>query len=76
MAETGIRSAWRRSQQRFIEAGGERFNEHDIRKTVATRSNSLEEARKVLGHQDTKTTAKFYRIGPERVGVLRTNEEG
>ena len=49
----------------------EKFNEHDIRKTVANEAESLEEAQKLLGHKDARTTAQVYRIGAQRVDVLK-----
>ena len=56
--------------KRFEAKGGERFNEHDIRKTVANAAETLEDARKLLRHQEAKTTARVYRVGREKVSVL------
>ena len=56
--------------KRFVETGGVRFNEHDIRETMANRAKTLEAARKLLRHQETKTTARIYRVGREDVEVL------
>ena len=57
--------------KRYIKSGGDKFNEHDIRKTVANEASNLEHAQKLLGHQDSQTTATTYRIGrPEIVKVL------
>lgn len=68
---TAFRSAWRRAMARFVEADGERFNEHDIRKTVATGADTMEQAQALLGHQDQKTTARVYRIGAQKVEALK-----
>lgn len=70
LSSSGFRSSWRRAQQRYIKKGGTRFNEHDIRKTVAMQAESLEEAQRLLGHQEPKTTAQVYRIGTVEVEVL------
>ncbi len=70
MSASGLRSKWQRAMRKFEKCGGEKFNEHDIRKTVANAAESLEEARRLLRHQEAKTTARIYRIGTERVSVL------
>ena len=66
---TGLKSAWRRAMAVYVVKGGEEFHEHDIRKTVATMADSLERAQKLLGHQDARTTAQVYRVGPVKVEV-------
>ncbi len=71
MSASGFRSMWGRAMKKFQGADGEKFNEHDIRKTVANAADSLEEARQLLRHQEAKTTARIYRIGIERVEVLK-----
>jgi integrase len=70
MTATGFRSMWARAMRKFVDAGGERFNEHDIRKLVATAAATVEQAQKLLGHQEQKTTSRIYRIGPQSVEVL------
>ena len=67
---TGFRSMWRRAMVRYTSKGGIRFNEHDIRKTVAMQAKTLDEAQRLLGHQESKTTARVYRIGSVEVEVL------
>lgn len=68
---SGFKSAWRRAMARYVAEGGERFNEHDIRKLVASEAATLEHAQKLLGHQTAKVTAAVYRLGPEDVEVLK-----
>ncbi len=67
---TGFRSMWRRAMDKFEEAGGERFNEHDIRAMVASEAKTLEHAQALLGHQDSRVTRRVYRRKAERVKVL------
>ena len=75
-SKSGFAYLWRRSIDRFIKKGGIKFNEHDIRKTVANEADNLEHAQRLLGHQDAKTTSSAYRIGrPETVRVLINSEK-
>ena len=61
---------------RFMKAGGKKFNEHDIRKTVANEASNLEHAQRLLGHQDSKTTSSTYRIGrPQKVEILNLDSQ-
>lgn len=69
MTATGLKSAWRRAMAGYASSGGVLFHEHDIRKTVATAADTLERAQKLLGHQDARTTAQVYRVGPVKVEV-------
>jgi len=54
----GFRSIWHRTMSKFIEHGGERFTEHDLRAKVASDSESLESAANRLGHQQQSTTKR------------------
>jgi len=45
----------------------ERFTEHDLRAKVGSDAASLEKARAMLQHADSRTTARVYRRRPERV---------
>ena len=47
---SGFASLWREAMDRVIEEGGIKFNEHDIRKTVAHEADNLEQAQRLLGH--------------------------
>ena len=67
---TGFNSMWQRAMRKFVEAGGERFNEHDIRKLVANEAESLLHAQRLLGHTSPKVTAQVYRIKPTDAEVL------
>lgn len=44
-----------------------RFTEHDLRAKVASDADSLEKARALLQHADSRTTHAIYRRKPERV---------
>jgi integrase len=45
----------------------ERFTEHDLRAKVGSDAVSLERARALLQHADSRTTERVYRRKPERV---------
>lgn len=49
----------------------ERFTEHDLRAKVGSDAESLERARALLAHADSRMTQKAYRRLPERVKPLR-----
>tara|TARA_S200002703_G_scaffold1223_2_gene2054 strand:- start:187 stop:1179 length:993 start_codon:yes stop_codon:yes gene_type:complete len=70
MTSTGLKSAWRRAMQKYVDQGGERFNEHDIRKYVADAADTLQHAQQLLGHTSAKVTAAVYRQRPQDVEVL------
>ena len=61
MTASGLKSEWSRTMKRYEEDGGERFNEHDIRSHVADRVDDVERAAELLGHVDSRTTARVYR---------------
>lgn len=67
---SGFKSSWRRAMKKFVDQGGEKFNEHDIRKFVANKAETLEHAQCLLGHQDPRITAQIYRTGRQVVRVL------
>ena len=48
-----------------------RFTEHDIRAKCASDAESLEHARALMAHADSRTTDTIYRRKPERVKPLR-----
>ncbi|GAB3628075.1 integrase [Pandoraea terrae] len=48
------------------------FNEHDIRAKVASDAESVEHARALLSHADSKTTERVYRRKAERVNPLKS----
>lgn len=65
----GFDSIWQRFMDRVMVETKvrRRFTEHDIRAKVGSDAESLEKARALLQHADSKTTRKFYRRKPERV---------
>jgi integrase len=50
----GFDSLWQRFMRKVVAAGGERFQERDLRAKVASESASLLEASERLGHADPK----------------------
>ncbi len=48
-----------------------RFTEHDLRGKVGSDAESLERARQLLGHADSKITERVYRRKPELIRPLR-----
>jgi integrase len=75
--ETGQASGWDSMWQRYISRLleetkiVERFTEHDLRGKVGSDAESLERARQLLGHADSKITERVYRRKPEIVRPLR-----
>lgn len=74
---TGQSSGWKSMWQRFMERVisetkvKEHFTEHDLRAKVASDATSLEHARALLAHADSRTTEKFYRRKAEVVNPMR-----
>lgn len=70
---TGWNSMWQRFMDRvLIETKvTEPFTETDLRAKCASDANSLEHARALLSHVDSRTTNKVYRRKPERVTPVR-----
>jgi integrase len=75
--EAGDASGWNSMWQRFMDRLlketkiKERFTEHDLRAKVGSDAESLERARQLLGHADSKITSRVYRRKPE---VVRPTE--
>lgn len=69
----GWSSMWQRFMARVLKetAVTERFTEHDLRAKAASDAESLEHARQLLAHADSKITQRVYRRRPERVKPLR-----
>lgn len=71
--ETGRAEGWASIWQRFMkrvlkETKVElRFTEHDLRAKAGSDAESLEHARALLSHADSRLTQKVYRRKPERV---------
>jgi integrase len=64
---------WKRFMARLLKETKikERFTEHDLRAKCASDAESLERARQLLGHADSKITERVYRRKPETVRPLR-----
>jgi integrase len=75
--DTGQASGWDSMWQRFMARVlletkiTERFTEHDLRGKVGSDAESLERARQLLGHADSKITERVYRRKPEMVRPMR-----
>jgi integrase len=69
----GWDSMWQRFMDRVLAETKVtvRFTEHDLRAKCASDADSLEHARALLAHVDSRTTAQIYRRKPERVRPLR-----
>ena len=69
----GSTNGWDRLWQRFMgrvlteTKVSERFTEHDLRAKCASDAESLEHARQLLAHADSRLTARVYRRKPELV---------
>lgn len=63
-------SAWQRDMAKFIEEGGVRFTEHDLRAKVASDAEA-EHAQALMDHATRRTTEEIYRRAPRRVPIGR-----
>lgn len=70
---SGFKSMWQRFMGRILEETKvkKNFTEHDLRAKVASDATSLEHARSLLAHADSRTTDRIYRRKAERVTPLR-----
>lgn len=66
---SGWNSMWQRFMKRLISEKliEESFTEHDLRAKAASDASSLEHARALLAHADSRITQQVYRRKPERV---------
>ena len=64
---------WQRFMARLLKDTKitERFTEHDLRGKAGSDAESLERARQLLGHADSKITQAAHRRKPEVVRPLR-----
>lgn len=69
----GWDSMWQRYMDRVLEETKvvERFTEHDLRAKCASDAETLDHARALLAHADSRTTDRIYRRKAERVRPLR-----
>jgi len=70
LTQAGFQVEWQRVMRKHVEAGGERFHEHDLR-AAAVEELDLDHAQRLLGHQRQATTARHYRRTPEKVKPAR-----
>jgi hypothetical protein len=61
LSASGFKSAWKRAQTAWIEAGNTAFWEHDIRGASGSDAKSDAEAQELLDHESVTTTRKSYR---------------
>ena len=59
--KNGFGSAWQRAMKSYVAAGGERFQEHDIRAATASAAASDGRAQELMDHEDARTTRRVYR---------------
>lgn len=77
--KTGDASGWNSMWQRFMKRVldetkvTERFTEHDLRAKVGSDAESLERARQLLAHADSKITNRVYRRKPEIIAPAKSN---
>jgi integrase len=69
----GWSAMWQRFMDRVMEETElkERFTEHDLRAKAASDAESLEHARALLSHADSRITQRVYRRKPEKVKPLK-----
>lgn len=67
------KSIWQRFTARVLEETKvkEPFTEHDLRAKVGSDAESLEQARALLAHADSRTTDRIYRRKPEVVKPMK-----
>lgn len=64
----GFRTLWQRAMDAYVNSGGERFTDHDLRAKVASDAEA-EHARELMGHRS-MITERVYRRKPSKVVVL------
>lgn len=64
---------WQRFMKRVLEETNikERFTEHDLRAKVGSDAESLDRAKQLLAHSDSRLTERIYRRKPERIAPAR-----
>ncbi len=70
---SGWDSMWQRFMERILSETNprERFTEHDMRAKCASDAETLEHARALLAHADSRVTDRNYRRAPERVSPAK-----
>lgn len=66
---SAFKSMWQRAMKKALDetALSEKFTEHDLCSKTASDVENLEQAAKLRGHTNTKTTAQTYIVKPETV---------
>ena len=64
----GFNSMWQRLMTKWVNQGGERFTEHDLRAKAAS-DTSLDHAQLMLDHRSPTTTEYVYRRAPRVVNI-------
>lgn len=69
----GWKSMWQRFMERVLKETEvkEHFTEHDLRAKVASDAESLERAKQLLAHADSRLTERVYRRKPERIAPAK-----
>lgn len=67
----GFNSLWQRWMKRVKTQTGIKFSERSIRVKTGSDATDLNQAQKLLGHADARTTSKFYRMGADIVEPLK-----
>lgn len=70
---SAFKSMWQRAMRKALSETElkEKFTEHDLCSKTASDAETLEEAARLRGHTNTKTTQQVYRVKPEVVLPLR-----
>jgi integrase len=69
----GFRSIWSRAMRKYVNTGGERFTEHDLRAKVASDDPANAQAR--LQHRSNAMVKTVYDRRPAQVHVLTNREK-
>ncbi|MBO6701101.1 MAG: tyrosine-type recombinase/integrase [Pseudomonadales bacterium] len=65
---SGFNSIWNRSMAKWVQAGNERFTEHDLRKTPAS-ATSTPHAQQLLDHHSSEITSRVYQVNKRVVAI-------
>ena len=66
LTQDGFQTEWGRRMDRYVEQGGVRFHEHDLR-AEAVAGLGIQHAQMLLGHQTDRVTRLHYQRRPMRV---------
>jgi integrase len=71
----GFNSIWNRSMSKWVEAGHERFTEHDLRKTPAS-ATTTSHAQELLDHYSPEITKRVYQVAKNVVPIQPHPKDG